>query len=255
MRILLTLLSFFTFLNVTASEIYAVGSRDYTFTDTARNRKITAHVWHPVNANTAVAPVNPKGPFRPAVAALDSPVAKSKKPFPVVLMSHGSMGLANRLFWLADKLIKNGIVVIAVDHPGNMFGDSSADGLMRVWDRSKDLTFVLNAIENVPDFRNRLDLTKISAIGHSAGGTAVLLLAGARFSFDQFNTPIPNCAGSKDPFYKKQCDELAKLNSKSFGKEVIEGDYSDSRIKSILVLDPGFVRSFRKESLTKIKNR
>lgn len=237
-----------------ASNPYAVGAHDYNFTDQTRGRQISTHVWYPIHFETAVAPINPKEPFQPVVAALNSPIPKGSDRFPVVLMSHGSMGNASRLFWLAEALVKNGMIVIAVDHPGNMFGDSSADGLMRIWDRAKDLTFALNEIIKVSDFQNRLDLSKVSAVGYSAGAAAVLLMGGARFSFERYSSPVPNCAGSKDPFYKKQCDELAQLNPKSYGKELIEGDYSDPRIQSILSLDPGFARSFQPESFKKIKN-
>ncbi|MFL5813060.1 MAG: alpha/beta hydrolase family protein [Bdellovibrionia bacterium] len=257
MRALLLLLSFIVVANGTAREPYSVGSRDFTFLDKARDRKITTHVWFPSNASAdAKTPAQPqaqKGPFLPVVAAPNAPLPKGSDQYPVVLLSHGSMGLANRLFWLADVLVKNGIIVIAVDHPGNMFGNSSADGLMRVWDRPKDLRFALDEVLKTHEFQNRIDLSKVSVAGHSAGGAAALLLGGARFSFAQFTNPVPNCGGSRDPMYKKQCDELSKLDFKSYGKDVIEGDYSDPRIKSVVALDPGFTRSFNPQTLRQLK--
>jgi predicted dienelactone hydrolase len=236
-----------------AREQYAVGSRDFTLLDKTRDRNITTHVWYPSDAQTTAQPLAPNSPFLPVVAALNATLPKRQNQFPVVLLSHGSMGLANRLFWLADVLVKNGIIVIAVDHSENMFGNSSADGLMRVWDRPKDLKFALDEVLKIREFQNRIDLAKVSVAGHSAGGAAALLMGGARFSFTQFTNPIPNCRGSSDPIYKKQCDELSKLDFKSYGKDVIEGDYSDPRIKSVVALDPGFARSFNPQTLRQVK--
>lgn len=253
MRVLLLLLSIVVAANCSAGETYSVGARDFTFFDQARERKIATHVWYPSDAKATVQPQSPNSPFLPVVAALDAPIARGPSRFPVVLMSHGSMGLANRLFWLAEVLVKNGIIVIAVDHPGNMFGNSSADGLMRVWDRVKDLKFAFDEVMKTPEFQNCIDLSKVSAIGHSVGGATALLMGGARFSFARFTNPIPNCGGSSDPFYKKECDELTKLDFKSYGKDVVEDDYSDSRIKSVVALDPGFAHSFNPQTLQKLK--
>jgi predicted dienelactone hydrolase len=232
---------------------YEVGVRDFIIVDTARNRNLTTHVWYPVMLGTPAAPQNLRGPFRPVTGALNAPVARSAKTFPVVLLSHGSMGLANRLFWLAEALVRDGIIVIAVDHPGNMFGDSTADGLMRVWDRTLDLKVAFRQIAHDREFKDHLDSSKVSVVGHSAGGTTALLLAGARFSLDRFTSPIPHCRGSTDLFYKKQCDELQRINPKSYGKKLIEGDWSDTQVQSVVALDPGFAKSFQPGSLKKIK--
>ncbi|MGZ5278636.1 MAG: alpha/beta hydrolase family protein, partial [Pseudobdellovibrionaceae bacterium] len=189
------------------------------------------------------------------VAAKNAAFPKDSKSFPVILLSHGSMGLASRLFWLGQYFVRQGAVVVAVDHPGNMFGDSSADGVVRVWDRAKDLSFGLDQVLKDPEFGSHLDLTRVSAAGHSVGGTTVLLLAGARFYFEQLGNPTPNCAGSKDPFYQKQCDQFKILDYKAYGKPVVEGDYSDSRIKSVIALDPGFARSLQSASVGKLGER
>lgn len=244
-----------TSVNAFASELYSVGVRDYSFLDQSRNRKIRTHVWYPADAKATVRPIDAKGPLVPVTGALNATVATTSKPFPVVLLSHGSMGLANRLFWIAEPLVKNGFIVIGVDHPGNMFGESSADGVMRIWDRAKDLTFSLDEVLKVPEVGSKIDRAKVSAIGHSAGGATVLLLAGAKFSFDRFQIPTPECDGSKDPFYERQCAEFKKIDVKGYGKNVIEADYSDKRVKAVVALDPGFARSFHPDSLKNLKTR
>lgn len=240
-------------LRALANNSYQVGIRDYNFMDQTRHRKIATHVWYPVESKTQIAAQKQKGPFVPVTGALNSPISNLSQKYPVVLLSHGSMGLANRLFWLGEALVQNGFIVIAVDHPGNMFQDSSADGLMRVWDRAKDLSYALDNVSRTSELGSHLDLDHVSAIGHSAGGAAVLLLAGARFSAERFQNPIPLCEGSQDPVYQKECNELKAFNYRAFDKKVVEGDYSDKRVKAIVGLDPGFTRSFDPASLKNLK--
>ncbi|MCX6125026.1 MAG: alpha/beta fold hydrolase [Proteobacteria bacterium] len=102
-------------------------------------------------------------------------------------------GKADKLFWLTDYLVRHGVIVIATDHPGNMTGESSADGMMRVWARPKDLIFALDQLLQQSDFKNHLEITRLAATGHSAGGTTALLLAGASLSSNRFISPIPLC--------------------------------------------------------------
>jgi predicted dienelactone hydrolase len=80
------------------------------------------------------------------------------------------------------------------------------------------------------------------------------MLAGARLSHARFTNPTPNCKGSSDKFFAKQCEELLALDFKSYSKKLVEKDYSDHRVKAVIALDPGFARSFDPASLGKIKN-
>ena len=240
--------------NAGATDSYGVGQRDYVLQDSARSRKLATHVWYPVDSGTQMSPAQANGPFLPVVAALNAPLAGTPpKRFPVVLLSHGSMGMAKRLFWLTEHLVRHGIVVLGVDHPGNRTGDSSAEGAVRQWDRAKDLSFALDRLVELPEFKSHLDLTRVAAAGHSAGGTTVLLLAGARFSASQFTNPSPKCSGTDDPYYSKQCEQLKAIDFKTYPRNVVEGNYTDPRVQAIVAFDPGFVRSFKAESLRKLK--
>lgn len=239
---------------VSAAESYNVGQRDFLFQDTARKRQINTYVWYPTSSETKMQPIIEKGrPFLPVVAAKDATLVK--KPhggFPIVLLSHGSMGEAKRVFWFASYLVKNGFMVLAVDHSGNKTGDSSADGVMRIWDRAKDLTFVLDQLLKEPHFKDQIDTTRVFAAGHSSGGATALMLGGGRFSAKQLQIPTPNCAGTKEPFFAKQCSELQALDMSKYPKDIVEANNSDSRVKAVVAFDPGFIKSFETGSLKNI---
>jgi predicted dienelactone hydrolase len=223
---------------------YGVGQKDFIFQDEARGRKLSTHVWYPIDSKIALVPIDHGSPFISVVVARNAPLPNTPIKFPVVLLSHGSGGKANKLFWLTDYFVRNGIVVIGVDHPGNMTGDNSADGMMRVWDRPSDLSFALDRLIEHKEFKSRLDIAKVGAAGHSAGGTTSLLLAGARISSDRLTSPIPNCAGAKDPYFVKICEDLRKIDFKSYSKRNVEADCSDSRVRAVVAFDPGMVRLF-----------
>jgi predicted dienelactone hydrolase len=236
-----------------AADPYGVGQMDFVVKDLVRNRTLNAHLWYPIDSKTRQVPLRAEGPFVPVVAAENAMLARApSQGFPIVLISHGSGGRADRLFWLTEHYVKNGIVVLGVDHQGNMTGDNSADGLMCVWNRPRDMSLALDRLLEIPEFRSRLDQTRISAIGHSAGGTTVLMLAGARFSSNTFTNPIPMCAGTKDPYYAQLCQQLKKVDFKKYPQTTVEADYWDARLKSVVALDPGFAKSFHPATLGKL---
>jgi predicted dienelactone hydrolase len=235
------------------AESFGIGQNDFTFHDKTRTRTLKTYLWYPVDEKAKMIPLSPLGPFAPVMAAKDETILKTVKKFPLILLSHGSGGKSDKLFWLTQYYVRNGFMVLGVDHAGNMTGDNSADGMMRVWERARDLSFALDSILKLNHLKSRIDLTKVAAAGHSAGGTTVLFLAGGRFASDRYTSPIPTCDGTKDPYLAKICDEMKTLDLKEYPKNVIESDYSDARIKAVVALDPGFVRSFIPESLKSLK--
>lgn len=253
MRVLFLLLAFIS--SPSFANYSNVGQRTFEFLDSARERKIFTTVWYPALDTALPTVLGGQGPFVPVVAAENSPVHPSEEQYPIVLLSHGSGGTADKLFWLADYLVRRGIIVIAVNHPGNMTGDNSGQGLIEVWKRPGDLSFALDRILESRDFRKHMDLSRVGTVGHSAGGTTALLLAGGRFSSDRFTSPVPHCRGTKDPYFSIWCEQIDKLDLKSYKKTVIEGDYHDTRVSAAVAIDPGFSKSFDPKSLKRIAKK
>ena len=77
--------------------------------------------------------------------------------------------------WLVEPLVAAGFQVIAVDHHGNNYVDGyEPEGFLFVWERPRDITFVLDVLANEQPHG------PVGAAGFSVGGYTVAALAGAR---------------------------------------------------------------------------
>lgn len=134
----------------------------------------------------------------------DAPAAKTPKQFPVVLLSHGLGGTGLEYASLIEELVSHGYVVAAIEHTYTASAvafpdgkvvpahhDPVPDGLSpdQRWQRmiasaavefsrgADDVIFVLNKLTELNKngtqgfpLRRRLDLNRVAAMGHSAGG-------------------------------------------------------------------------------------
>lgn len=77
--------------------------------------------------------------------------------------------------WLVEPLVAAGFRVIAVDHHGNNYvGGYEPEGFLFVWERPRDLTFVLDVLADEQPHG------PVGAAGFSVGGYTLAALAGAR---------------------------------------------------------------------------
>lgn len=164
----------------------------------------------------------------PRDVARDAPLYPWGGPFPLVLLSHGFAGIRFQDFTLCEYLASHGYIVVAPDHTKNAFVAAFPEGpvifnpLATPWSyahRLKDLSFLidvftdLNAADPEKFWTDRVDLSRIGAIGHSFGGTTVLQetkrdarigaavdMASFMFPFlpDGFDTPLMFMIGSED---------------------------------------------------------
>jgi hypothetical protein len=106
----------------------------------------------------------------------DLPLDDEAGPYPVILFIHGTAGFRTTNLDNATHWASRGFVVIAGDHPGIMLrdmlgggfggGNQTQDGRAMLSDLAKtegDLAFLAG----------HLDMQRVAAIGHSAGGGAV----------------------------------------------------------------------------------
>ncbi len=137
-------------------------------------------------------------------AVEDAPPANSPGTFPVVLFSHGLGGTAFAYTSLIEDLVSHGYVVVSIEHtytdmavafpknrvvpfhrdteptgltPEQRFQRMAAGAGIQISEGAADLVFVLNKLvglnsTNLQNFplTGRLDLERVAAMGHSAGG-------------------------------------------------------------------------------------
>jgi predicted dienelactone hydrolase len=142
-------------------------------------------VWYPVDASaperrqTIGAPGHPL--FIAGNVALDAPLARAPKRFPLILLSHGTGGTARQLAWLGTALARAGFIAVAIDHPGNNgTGDPTVQGFTLWWLRARELSMALDAMLANRTFGPRIDAARIGAAGFSLGGYTAIALAGGR---------------------------------------------------------------------------
>lgn len=117
-------------------------------------------------------------------AYMNVPVS-SHGPFPVVMFSHGFGGYPEQSSFLTDHLATWGFVVAAPDHRSrdlkSVAGGTVGTGQSDVQDLRDALTLVTTMDHDVGGLlHGKLDLTRVAALGHSAGGGAAITFAGDR---------------------------------------------------------------------------
>ncbi|WP_216824659.1 alpha/beta hydrolase family protein [Paragemmobacter aquarius] len=167
---------------------------------------------------------------------------------PLVLLSHGSGGNAERLGWIGSALASKGIIVAAVNHPGTTSGDSQPSRTVMPWERTEDLSTILDYLQADAPQGMVPDMNRVGALGFSLGGASVLLSAGARLSKDDF---IQYCAANAG---QDDCGWLAEggVDFSQIDAPKYERDNRDQRIKAVVAIDPALTRAMRKHSLTRL---
>jgi predicted dienelactone hydrolase len=168
---------------------YAVGRRTIQV-ESEPGRTLTADVWYP--ADDATAAGLPKSTYQfPGLAytsteAYDSPPISINGPFPLVVYSHGSGGLRYISAFITEALAARGFVVVSVDHTGNTALDAftkttlSRKEIVRLRPidiRAEIDTMAAQSADPASPFAGAVDTQNVGLVGHSAGGTGVLMTA------------------------------------------------------------------------------
>lgn len=118
----------------------------------------------------------------------DVPVARGR--FPLVVFSHGYAGFPAQSSFLTSWLATWGFVVAAPDHRSRDLASilgAPTDAPTDVADLRATITLMTKeAKRRTGRFAGRIDPTSVGAVGHSAGGAAVVELAAADRRVDTF---------------------------------------------------------------------
>ena len=185
--------------NESESEAVSVGMSSRDFVDQERNewggeepRPLATTVWYPTDSSQDSFEVtigNPEDPlFIAGKAQGNPPVSDDRGRYPLILLSHGTGGAGLHLMWLATRLVENGYIVAAVNHHGNTSAGENynPEGFMLWWERTRDLSAVLDQLLEDSELGNHIDQRRVGAAGFSLGGYTVISLAGGITSLEAF---------------------------------------------------------------------
>jgi len=176
---------------------YPVGVRTLMLEDDTRldvagtgPRPVTTEVYYPAtDAAVAGLPRDVVSIFGVEVASSPAyrDVDAAEGDFPLVVFSHGNLGVRFQSIFFASHLASHGYVVASPDHHGNNFLDVFAgvvDPLpSTALNRPADMRFVIDhmlELDSAPGsfLEARLDADAIGASGHSFGGLTTFALVG-----------------------------------------------------------------------------
>ncbi|MAW78841.1 MAG: peptidase [Parvularcula sp.] len=226
-------------------------------------RPVNAWIWYPA-ADAAVAESfdipSDKPVFIGGRAIRDAQIAPGRHP--LIVLSHGTGGSAFQMMWLGRRLAEAGYVAAAIDHHGNTAAEDEFDprGFLYVWERPRDISFLISEILADPQFSESLDSQRIGAAGFSLGGYSVTATLGGRIDLERFaafcasseadNTCLPQ---TEYPDVEEDLEALLQSDpSAAPEKEASAASYRDDRIKAAAVMAPAIVQMFSDESLSEI---
>ncbi len=174
---------------------YPVGVTRIELFDPVQQRTLLTEVWYPADESArgqepaSAASFLPEGlegladnATIPLLAVRDAAISP-QAPFPLIAFSHGSGGVRYQNSFQCDYLASHGYVVVAPDHQGNTFFDSSGTQGELVVARPLDIIYVLDSFEAFTaepgnQFEGWIDTsTGIGVTGHSFGAFTSLAVA------------------------------------------------------------------------------
>jgi predicted dienelactone hydrolase len=224
-------------------------------------------IWYPADPGAEEKPQllgpsdNPL--FDAGRAAADAALAPMPAEFPLILLSHGTGGIAGNLAWLGTALARAGYVAAAVNHPGNNWIDGyTVAGFTLWWERACDLSAVIDGMLADPTFMTRIDAARIGGAGFSLGGYTMIAIAGGITSLAHFRefcaSPDAENAWQAPPeFPDLRAKAEALADSDEAFRAALANDsrsYRDQRVRAVLAMAPGCgpASAFLPESLERI---
>ena len=237
-----------------ASPASNVAFRTLDLQDTVTGERFPVAVWYPTRAVPAPLFLNAslaacrlpailcrRIAFEMVVAATAPP---TDGPFGLIVISHGSGGLALNHRDLAMALAARGYVAAAPTHPRGADNDISGDS---VWiGRPTQISRIIDAVFADRDLKPRVERGRVGVVGHSNGGYTALAVAGA--------PPTPrsmmeHCRQHRDD--TRFCGfGGARTREATAGSGAIP-DVRDARVRAIVLLAPNAL-PFTDDALRKI---
>ena len=181
------------------------------------------------------------------------PETQSRRPLPLVVISHGLGSDLTTFAYFAKHLASHGFAVAVPEHPGSsakqiealLSGlDSNVTPPEELIDRPLDIKFLLDRLAE--QFGDEIDTNNVGMFGQSFGAYTTLALAGAELNWDVLEQDCPELNNSWNLSLLIQC--LALQTSEADANINLK----DERIKAAIAINPLTSSVFGRESLSEI---
>jgi len=232
---------------IRAQNNFEIGQRSVTYVDESRNRPLVTELWYPTldtfGSTTGVA--TQKVPFKGIATIPNATIVQTK--FPLLLISHGTGGNRFSLTWFVEKMVKEGYIVVAVDHYGNTSFNKIPREFVKWWERAIDIKFILTKVLNDEYLGTHIDASKIGGVGFSLGGYTNIALAGGYVdrAANGNKGGLPPEFPESDEVIDFATDSRIVKSFKTYGKQV-----KDERINAFFVMAPAIGFGFHSNSQT-----
>ncbi|MBB2974440.1 alpha/beta fold hydrolase [Mesorhizobium sp. RMAD-H1] len=239
------------------SQADEVGVGEISVAAPHRGRDLAVTIWYPAEPGGKPVLIGDNQAFKGAKAVHDAAPVQGR--FPLVVMSHGSGGRIQGMSWLATELTKAGFIVAGPNHPGTTSGDSTPADTPKVWERTQDLSALLDSLTTDPQWGAVIDADRIGVVGFSLGGTAAMEFAGARADLEAYARYCDtytkwDCAWYKGgrAYVDDKEVQVGKVDLRTIDKARFEQSNRDPRVKSAVLIDPGLAQAYDEQSLKEI---
>lgn len=207
--------------------IHAAGFQQGVAADQG-GKPLVIGLWYP---SLTLAKAVSMGPTTMTVA-INAPV--NGKALPMIVMSHGTGGSYLGHFDTAIALADAGFVVVAMNHTGDNYADSSRS--VDIMDRPRQVSRVIDHMLSTWEGRAAIDPQRVGMFGFSSGGFTTLAIIGGVPDFAKIG---PMCRQYPGDF---ACQLLAKSDSPAASSAAIA--VADARIKAAVVAAPALGFTF-----------
>lgn len=218
--------------------------------DSSRQRPLPTEIWYPTLEKKVLDQEKGKNQKMLFKSISTIPNAKvSDKKFPILLVSHGTGGNRFSLTWFVERMVKEGYIVVSLDHYGNSTFHKLPREFVKWWERAIDVQYVLTSILNDEEIGQNINTSKIGGVGFSLGGYTNIALAGGyvdrNVDENEEDREMPPEFPKTDEVIDFDTDSLIVSSYLKYKDHV-----KDNRIKSFFVMAPAIGFGFNSEEQT-----
>lgn len=229
-----------------------IGQKSITFVDESRNRPLLTEIWYPTaDSLIKIEPQQHKKEVFKTIKTIPNASIVDQK-FPLLLISHGTGGNRFSLTWFIERMVKEGYVVVSIDHYGNSTFNKIPREFVKWWERAIDVQFVLDKVLEDEEFKSHIDSEKIGGVGFSLGGYTNIALAGGEVDRTYNEGDEENKKRELPPEFPKT-DEVIDFQNDSLiltSYEKYKDKLKDNRIKAFFVMAPAIGFGFHSKEQT-----